>query len=279
MLIPSTITARRTRRYTSTLYIRRTIHGVGYNPMDDGGRYSIKSPILSNLPPTRPTLTPPFTLLSGIAGTLPNTTYSSSISLTEVTGVAARRVGGDHRRYDDGAGLLSEGGGAAHRHTRPGDSGARHSLPGDPVRTGMRIVIADGMDHRKATIAGVTFWVGVGFQNGWIFADKLGDGFFAGLLGNRMTAGAIVAVLMMLFMELTTRRNRRLTVPLKNESLPEVDKFARRADWNEPSTERLASAGEETLGRCCCRSIANPTLRCACPSPSAWRTKPPSWSS
>ena len=144
---------------------------------------------------------------------------------------------------------------------------------------GMRIVIADGMDQRKATIAGVTFWVGVGFQNGWIFADKLGDGFFAGLLGNRMTAGAIVAVLMMLFMELTTRRNRRLTVPLKNESLPEVDKFARRADWNEPSTERLASAGEETLGRCCCRSIANPTLRCACPSPSAWRTKPPSWSS
>ena len=61
-LIPSTITARRTRRYTSTLYIRRTIHGVGYNPMNDGGRYSIQSPILSNLQPTRPTLPPPFTL-------------------------------------------------------------------------------------------------------------------------------------------------------------------------------------------------------------------------
>ena len=32
MLIPSTITARRTRRYTSTLYIRRTIRRVGYDP-------------------------------------------------------------------------------------------------------------------------------------------------------------------------------------------------------------------------------------------------------
>ena len=32
-------------------------------------------------------------LLSGLAGTLPNTTYSSSISLAEVTGVASRRVG------------------------------------------------------------------------------------------------------------------------------------------------------------------------------------------
>ena len=61
MLIPSTITALRTRRYTSTLYIRRTIHGVGYNPMNDGRRYTIRSPILSNLPPARPTLSPPFT--------------------------------------------------------------------------------------------------------------------------------------------------------------------------------------------------------------------------
>ena len=42
MLLPSTITARRTRRYTSTLYIRRTIHGVGYNPMEDDGRYSLR---------------------------------------------------------------------------------------------------------------------------------------------------------------------------------------------------------------------------------------------
>ena len=32
MLMPSTITARRTRRYTSTLYIRRTIRRVGYGP-------------------------------------------------------------------------------------------------------------------------------------------------------------------------------------------------------------------------------------------------------
>ena len=70
-----------------------------------------------------------------------------------------------------------------------------------------------------------------------------------------MTAGAIVAVLMMLFMELfmelTTRRNRRLTVLLENESLGEIDgflrQFAQGAGWNEPSTERLASAGEETL--------------------------------
>ena len=61
MLIPSTITALRTRRYTSTLYIHHTIHGFGYNPMNDGGRYSIRSPFVSNLPPAWSTLPPPIT--------------------------------------------------------------------------------------------------------------------------------------------------------------------------------------------------------------------------
>ena len=31
---------------------------------------------------------------------------------------------------------------------------------------GTRIVLQDGMDYRKATVVGVSFWVGVGFQNG-----------------------------------------------------------------------------------------------------------------
>ena len=46
MLIPSTITARRTRRYTSTLYIHRTIHRVFFNSMDGSGRSDLQPPIL-----------------------------------------------------------------------------------------------------------------------------------------------------------------------------------------------------------------------------------------
>ncbi len=189
--------------------------------------------------------------LSGIAGTPPNTTYSSSISITEVTGVAARRVG-----VVIGATMMALA-------FFPKAAALLIAIPGPVIAAyatmflgilfvqGMRIVIGDGMDHRKAAIAGITFWVGVGFQNGWIFADHLGDGFLAVLLGNGMTAGAITAVLMMLFMELTARRHRRLQVPLKSESLGDLTRylrqFAQRAGWNQASTERLASAGEETL--------------------------------
>ena len=93
--------------------------------------------------------------------------------------------------------------------------------------------------------------MGVGFQNGWIFADQLGDGFLAVLLGNGMTAGAIVAVATMLFLNLASPQQRRLRAPLKSESLSDIDallrRFAQRSGWNEASAERLASAGEETL--------------------------------
>ena len=189
--------------------------------------------------------------LSGIAGTLPNTTYSSSVSLTEVAGVAARRVG-----VVIGVTLMVLA-------FSPKVAALLIAIPGPVIAAhttvflailfvqGMRIVIADGMDHRKATICGLTFWVGVGFQNGWIFADKLRDGFLAVLLGNGMTAGAITAVVLTLVLNITGSRRRRLRVPLVNESLGEIDgflrRFAQRAAWNEASTERLASAGEETL--------------------------------
>ena len=49
MLIPSTITALRTRRYMSTLYIHPTVHRLDFQPMDGGGRYSIPPPNVSGL--------------------------------------------------------------------------------------------------------------------------------------------------------------------------------------------------------------------------------------
>lgn len=30
---------------------------------------------------------------------------------------------------------------------------------------GMKLVIEDGLDHRKAAVVGVSFWLGTGFQN------------------------------------------------------------------------------------------------------------------
>ena len=190
-------------------------------------------------------------LLSGIAGTMPNTTYSSSISLAEITGVAARRVGIAIGVIFIAVAFFPKI--AALLIAIPGPVAAAYVtvLLGLLFVQGMKIVIDDGVDHRKAAVVGLAFWIGTGFQNQWIFPDLLGDGFVAILLGNGMTSGAIVAVIMVAFLELTRPRRRRLQIRLNNEALPELDRFLRafavRAGWNQASQDRLASAGEETL--------------------------------
>ena len=190
-------------------------------------------------------------LLSGIAGTLPNTTYSSSIALAEVTGIGARRVGVVIGVIIAVLAFLPKVAAVLIAIPSPVAAAYITVLLGLLFVQGMKIVIQDGVDHRKATVAGVAFWVGTGFQNQWIFADQLGDGFLGVLLGNGMTSGALVAVIMMLFMELTSSRRRRLTVALATESLPRLDEFLRgtavKAGWNDASTERLVLVGEETM--------------------------------
>ena len=61
MLLPSTITARRTRRYTSTLYIHRTTHKFDLKPMNGGGRSNLQPPFVRDYPPARDNLPPPLT--------------------------------------------------------------------------------------------------------------------------------------------------------------------------------------------------------------------------
>ena len=116
---------------------------------------------------------------------------------------------------------------------------------------GMKIVIQDGVDHRKAAVVGLSFWIGVGFQNQVIFADQLGGGIVGVFLGNGMASGAIVAIVMMSFMELTSPRRRRLEVALEMAALPKIQEFLRtfasKHGWSAASMDRLASAGEETL--------------------------------
>ena len=97
----------------------------------------------------------------------------------------------------------------------------------------------------------MSFWIGVGFQNGVIFPNLLGDGFLAVLLSNGITSGAIVAVSLMAFIELSKPRRRRLGVPLNDDAPQQVDDFLRafasRIRWNPEASNRLAAAGEETL--------------------------------
>jgi hypothetical protein len=115
---------------------------------------------------------------------------------------------------------------------------------------GMKLIVEDGLDHRKATVVGISFWLGVGFQGQVIFPDLLG-GIWGTLLGNGMTAGGLAAILLTAFMEFTARRRKRIQVGLSTDSHRRIDeflrKFADRNGWQDPATGRLCAAGEETL--------------------------------
>ena len=189
-------------------------------------------------------------LLSGLAGTVPNTTYSTSIAITELTGVAARSVGVWIGIVFAAAAFLPKVAALLLAIPSPVAAAYITVLLSLLFVLGMRMVVQGGVDYRKATIAGTAFWIGVGFQNQAIFADRLGE-WWGSLLGNGMTAGGLAAIALTLFMELTGPRSRRIETALTVEALPDVIAFLRdfaaRRSWSEDAVQRLCSAGEETL--------------------------------
>ena len=189
-------------------------------------------------------------LLSGIAGTVPNTTYSSSVAIAELTGVAARRIGALVGLLFLVVTFFPKFAAFFLAIPNPVISAYLLALLALLFVLGMRMVVQDGMDIGKATIVGVSFWVGTGFQEGAIFGAQLGE-WWGALLGNGMTAGALTAILLTLFVEWTGARRRRFTAALDDSTGPLLDDFlaglARRHGWNQRSAARLRAVGEEAL--------------------------------
>lgn len=190
-------------------------------------------------------------LLSGIAGTVPMMGYTAgSTSLISLTGVAARSVGVCIGAVFVGLALLPKF--VTLLLVIPGPVAGVYFiiLMGLLFVAGMRTVLQEGLDLRNATITGLAFWLGVGAQNQAIFADYL-RGTWSTLFSSGLTVGAIVAILLTAFVELTRPRRQRLDVEFNVEAQPKIDAFlvalASRLRWNSASRQRLRAAGEETL--------------------------------
>ena len=190
-------------------------------------------------------------LLSGLAGTPPTTAYSSSsVSLISLTGVAARRVG-----YAMGAILIVLA-------VFPKLAGLLLTIP-KPVMgaflllatgmlfvEGLRTVTRGGLDGQTSLIVGLGFAIGVGFDQNDVFSGIV-DPPWSLLLGNGITAGAATAIGLTVLLNLAKPKRQRLEARLDTSDLPRIDAFlhavATSMNWNDASTERLRSAGEETI--------------------------------
>ena len=189
-------------------------------------------------------------LLSGLAATVPNTTYSTSIAVTELTGVAARAVGLAVGAVFIFLAFLPKALAVVLAIPAPVAAAYVTVLLAMLFVVGMKIVVRDGADYRKSLIAGVSFWLGVGFQQGAIFPEFFAD-FAGGLLQNGMTAGGLAAILLTLFVEYTSPRPSRIKAAFALSSLPEIraflESFGSRNGWGTAMVRRLESAAEETL--------------------------------
>ncbi len=190
-------------------------------------------------------------LLSGLAGTPPTSSYSTmTVSLFNLTGVAARRVG-----YAMGAILVLLA-------LFPKLIAVLLTIP-SPVMGGFLLVAIGllfvegiqtlsraGLNAQTALITGLAFSIGLGMEQRNVLEDLLGKP-WGTLLGSGITVGAFTAMALTTFLDLASPRRRRLEVSLDMVDLPKIDAFLRELaaamGWDAASTERLRSAGEETL--------------------------------
>ena len=189
-------------------------------------------------------------LLSGLAGTIPNTTYASSISIVELTGVAARAVGVCVGLIFVAMAFL------------PKLAAVLVAIPGPVIAAyfvavlallfmfGVKILQNEGLDYRNSLVVGLAFWIGLAFQLDWVFPEYF-QGPLSEMLGNGMTVGGLTVIALTLFQELTGPRRRRLRVALTVDAYPKLDAFlaglGARRHWSEELVERVRAVGEETL--------------------------------
>lgn len=189
-------------------------------------------------------------LLAGLAGTVAGSATTTSVPLTQLTGVAARTVG------------MVAGGVFVAFAFLPKPFAMVLAIP-DPVfagylvillamlfAIGLKIVVQEGLGYREGMVVGIGFLAGVAFQFGTIFPEQVSQ-FAGGLFENGMNAGGFAAILMTLFLRLAQPRRSRLETGLDPAELPRIRQFLARfstgAGWDAAMGERLAAATEEAL--------------------------------
>ena len=189
-------------------------------------------------------------LMAGIAGAVPNIINPGIAAFTQTTGVASRRVG-----YFIGGILIVLA-------FLPKASGLLGSIPG-PVMTGYLILVTgtlfvDGArtviqteeNRQKVVVAGMCFWIGAAFQFGLFELPNLGS-VWGTMLKSGVTTGGLAAIVMVLYLELTSPRRMRFQSQLHIDALPELNefiaRFAAQRGWDTEMKNRLSAVAEETL--------------------------------
>jgi xanthine permease XanP len=189
--------------------------------------------------------------LSGLAGTMPNTVYSTSVAVVEITGVASRAVG-----LFGGAFLIALA-------FLPKIAAALAAIP-SPVAGayifvllillfshGLRLTTEEGISFAEGFAVCTSFWIGVAVQNKLIFHESL-PAWFTTIFGNGTTAGGAAAILLMLLIRLGGGRRARVRLRLDEPEAAArvqalIEATARAGAWERMPTARLVLVADAAL--------------------------------
>ncbi len=189
-------------------------------------------------------------LLSGLLGTLPNTTYSTSLSVVDLTGVASRSVG-----IFGGAFLIIIA-------FCPKVAMLLMAVPGPVVGAyimillillflhGLRLIAEEGLGFENGMVVSVSFWLAIGFQDQAIFHEFLPP-WARALLDNGMTTGGIIAIVLMGLLRSRQGKMQRIELPARIGAMRDAHAFlrdiARNDGWDQEAILRLELVTEEAI--------------------------------
>ncbi len=189
-------------------------------------------------------------LLAGAAGAVPNIINSGIISFTQTTGMAARRMGYAVAAIVIAVAFLPKFSGLIASIPAPVMTGYLMMVTGALLVDGTRLVIQNEQNRQKVVVAGICFWIGVSFHFNLFYLPSFGPVWDA-LFKSAITTGGLAAVLMIVYLELTSPRRMRFQSRLHVDSLPDLNdfmsRFAARRGWDDAMKDRLNAVAEETL--------------------------------
>ena len=114
---------------------------------------------------------------------------------------------------------------------------------------GMKMIAQEASDYRTGLVIGAALLIGTGLQTGLV-PLPIGD-VWESVFQRALTSGGVILVLLTVFAEFNRRRRRRMRTDLREDALPEINKFledfSTGQGWSPQMTDRLHAVAEETL--------------------------------
>jgi xanthine permease XanP len=188
--------------------------------------------------------------IAALLGTVPNTVYSTSTAVVEITGFAARRVG-----LWGGLFMITFG-------LSPKLAALVAAMPAQVTGAyllvlvvlifahGVRLVTEQEMTFEIGLAVCLGFWLGFGAQSGGLLNTVLPD-WMQIIFSNGTTVGGVTAIIILLISQGQRIAQSKRTVPLDPNSVfllrKDITEAAYRFGWDKPAEHRLTLAIEEAI--------------------------------